>query len=91
MTGMFYAALKFNQNIGNWDVGKVTDMSYMFKHAQSFNFDLSSWKGPAVEATAHEIFEDAQNFLESFPRAQACLFTGQWLLATGLKPASRIV
>jgi surface protein len=66
MTGMFYAALKFNQNVGNWDVGQVTDMSYMFKHAQSFNFDLSLWKGPAAEAAAHEIFEDAQNFLESF-------------------------
>jgi surface protein len=66
MTGMFYAALKFNQNIGKWDVGQVTDMSYMFKHAQSFNFDLSLWKGPAAEAAAHEIFEDAQSFLESF-------------------------
>jgi surface protein len=66
MTGMFYAALDFNQNIGNWDVSRVKDMSYMFKHAQSFNFDLSLWEGPAVQAEANEIFEDAQSFLSSF-------------------------
>ena len=30
MTGMFDGAIAFNQNIGNWDVGAVTNMSFMF-------------------------------------------------------------
>ena len=27
---MFYKCYEFNQNISNWDVSNVTDMSYMF-------------------------------------------------------------
>ena len=30
MSSMFYGAYAFNQDISNWDVSKVTDMSIMF-------------------------------------------------------------
>jgi 6-phosphogluconolactonase (cycloisomerase 2 family) len=33
----------FNQNIGGWDVGQVTNMNSMFDRATSFNQDLSQW------------------------------------------------
>ena len=33
----------FNSDIGNWNVGKVTDMSYMFYYATSFDRDISNW------------------------------------------------
>jgi surface protein len=33
MSHMFLSATAFNQNIGDWDVSKVTDMSYML-HAK---------------------------------------------------------
>ena len=33
----------FDQNLNDWDVGKVTDMSNMFHFAVTFNAPLSSW------------------------------------------------
>jgi surface protein len=35
--------LKVNQDIGDWDVGKVTDMSGMFIGADAFNQDIGRW------------------------------------------------
>ena len=43
MSRMFNEANDFNQSIGSWDVGKVTDMYEMFHYARSFNQDLSNW------------------------------------------------
>jgi surface protein len=31
------------EGIENWDVSKVTDMSFMFNKAKSFNEDISNW------------------------------------------------
>jgi surface protein len=39
---MFNGAASFNQNINEWDVSKVTNMSYMFSNT-SFNSDISNW------------------------------------------------
>lgn len=33
----------FNQNIGNWNTAKVTDMTAMFYNAAAFNQNLNSW------------------------------------------------
>lgn len=38
----------FNQNISNWDVSNVMDMSYMFKHAVNFNQNISNWDVSSV-------------------------------------------
>ena len=43
MYAMFFQARAFNQNIGDWDTAKVTDMSSMFRDATAFNQDLSGW------------------------------------------------
>jgi surface protein len=40
---MFSSATKFNQDISNWDVSNVTNMSGMFSGATSFNQDISKW------------------------------------------------
>jgi surface protein len=40
---MFKRATTFNQDIGRWNVGKVTDMSGMFIGADAFNQDIGHW------------------------------------------------
>ena len=37
MSGVFQNANRFNQNIGSWDVPKVTDTAAMFSGASAFN------------------------------------------------------
>ena len=34
---------KLDGNISSWDVSKVTDLSYAFNNARSFNGDISKW------------------------------------------------
>jgi surface protein len=43
MYGMFQDATGFNADIRGWNVSNVTDMSYMFLGALSFNVDISHW------------------------------------------------
>ncbi len=42
LRGMFDSSL-FNDDISQWDVSNVTDMSYMFDSALNFNQDLENW------------------------------------------------
>ena len=41
---------QFNQNIGNWNTAKVTDMTAMFYNAAAFNQNLNSWNVSFVTA-----------------------------------------
>ena len=43
MFSLFSNKAEFNGNLSRWQVGQVTNMSYMFRGATSFNGDLSSW------------------------------------------------
>ena len=48
MSGLFYKAMEFNENIGYWDVSSVTDMSGMFYLAEIFNQPIGNWDVSSV-------------------------------------------
>ncbi|MFT6334584.1 MAG: hypothetical protein ACJATI_001324 [Halioglobus sp.] len=51
----------FAGDLSNWDVSSVTDMSYMFHNAASFNSDIQSWDASSVE-NMNKMFGDATLF-----------------------------
>ncbi len=58
---LFYNREDFNQDLSNWDVSQVTDMSGLFLGAESFNQDLSNWDMLNVTDTKF-MFHDATAF-----------------------------
>jgi surface protein len=58
---MFSGAVSFNQNISNWNVLNVQNMTEMFQGASLFNQNLSLWNVSNVSRMT-EIFKDATSF-----------------------------
>jgi surface protein len=48
MQRMFQNAILFNQPIGNWNTGAVTNMSSMFRNENQFNQDIGGWNVSGV-------------------------------------------
>jgi surface protein len=61
MDYMFSLATAFNQNIGSWNTGAVTNMGYMFSAASAFNQNIGSWNTGAV-TTMSTMFSKATAF-----------------------------
>ena len=60
MRGAFENAVHFNGEIGDWDTGRVEDMSHMFAGAASFNHPLN-WNTGRVEDMSY-MFAGAASF-----------------------------
>ena len=58
---LFYNNSVFNQDIGDWNTGSVTNMELMFATAQSFNQDIGSWNTSSV-TNMENMFNSAQSF-----------------------------
>jgi surface protein len=61
MSGMFFGALSFDQNIGNWNTQKVENMSTMFYGAESFNQHIGKWNTRNVTSMSG-MFNGARSF-----------------------------
>ena len=65
MLSMFYLATSFNQNIGGWNLSKVTNMNTMFLSATSFNNggsnSIQNWSAPICPTFA-STFQTATAF-----------------------------
>ena len=51
----------FHEEIGNWDVSEVTDMSSMFAKREDFNEGISNWEVSKVTAM-NSMFKQAKSF-----------------------------
>lgn len=49
MLRMFRQANNFDQDISDWDVFNVSNMTELFAYSESFNQDLSSWCPDVIE------------------------------------------
>merc|ERR1712032_833571 len=55
------AAVATHGHISAWDTSGVTDMTRMFRHAETFNEDISGWDTSSV-VTMEAMFRDAKAF-----------------------------
>lgn len=82
MNRVFYGKGSFNQAIGNWDVGNVTDMSGMFSYANSFNQPIGDWDVSSV-TNMEAMFTGAEQFNKSIGNWDVSSVTNMRTMFTG--------
>jgi surface protein len=70
MIAMFFQASSFNQDLSNWDVSRVEDMSDMFSEAASFHQNLCAWGGNFPFDNATDIFQNSGCMFQDTPIAE---------------------
>jgi surface protein len=67
MDYMFYGAIAFNQDIGDWNVSEVKTMNGMFFGAIAFNQDIGEWNVSKVK-TMNSMFYGATEFSQDITK-----------------------
>ena len=67
MIRMFSGNSAFNQDIGGWDVSKLTDMSYAFAFASTFDADIGAWDVPSDTIMTSAFYKSKKRFIEDCP------------------------
>ena len=61
MYALFKGKIDFNEDISNWDVSRVVDMTMMFYDAYNFNQNISGWVVTSV-TKMNTMFRNARKF-----------------------------
>jgi len=81
-SGMFRKATNFNQDIGRWNVAKVTFMVTMFNGATNFNQDIGNWKVDEVTDMT-TMFNGASSFNQDIGRWNVGKVTSMFQMFAG--------
>jgi len=86
MSYMFRKAFAFNQDVGAWETGNVTDMHSTFSDNQSLNQDITGWNVQKV-SSMHSMFFNAYAFnqnIQVWQVQQSVELTHMFLNATAM-------
>ena len=91
MFNLFYAATAFDQDLSNWDIGAVTNMTNMFTGVTLFtaNYDsiLDSWSKQVVQSNV--TFSGGNSKYCDLGEAGRAVLTGNgWTITDGGKDTS---
>ena len=81
-------SVPFNQDISNWDVSNVTNMSEMFLNADEFNQDISSWDVSKVTDMRAMFYRKGSFFSDIFGRSAFNADISSWNVSSVRNMAS---
>lgn len=87
LSSTFYGATSFNDDIGNWDISNVTDMTNMFSGVtlseSNYNSLLSGWADQSVNSDVTFSGGNSKYSGDAFSARQSLIFSYNWTITDG--------